>query len=483
MTTEVLLGVDVGTTDSKVLVTRTDGTEITAVATPTRWRNHGGRFIDCEPETLVSGVFALLDRAVQAAADLVGPVRPVGVGITGMAEAGVLFDAAGAPAHPIIAWFDPRGGDEILQLPQQVLAEFSGRTGLPVSPLCTVAKLCWMRGEGTDLATHTWLNVPEYLAHRLGGVRAAEMSLIARTGLLDQDTEQLWPEMLDSLGATASLVARKVPAGTPLGRIGGPDAPASLHGAVVTVAGHDHPVAAVGCGVVGASEVFDSFGTAEALVRTVDGNLDFAARERLGIEGINSVHHVLEGRRLLLGGTKAGLLLRRTINMLGAGDPARRAELDDEACRIADENPGAVDGIAVTGALNADGTLRITATADDITPGKLWHAVLTHGIAEAARCLHLMEREVGPTSAAVVAGGWIRMASVRRSKQDSLPSVRFSDRSQAGAFGASMFAAHAYLHSENLRGAGDHTGVAVDNPVGPSERFAAEYTATALSTS
>ncbi|WP_196073325.1 FGGY-family carbohydrate kinase [Nakamurella alba] len=481
MSIDILLGVDVGTSDSKVLVTRLDGSEITAVATPTVWRNHGGKFTDCDASTLADGVFGLLGRAVAAATDLVGPVTVAAVAITGMAEAGVLLDADNRPVHPVLAWFDPRGGEEMLRLPQELLTEFCGRTGLPVSALCTVAKLAWMREQGTDLAAHRWLNVPEYLAFRLGGEQVGEMSLVARTGLMDQDTETLWPEMLEALGATADLIAPLVPAGTPLGRISGNDVPTALHGAVVTVAGHDHPVAAVGCGVVGSAEVFDSFGTAEALVRTVDGNLAFDARERLGREGINSVHHVLEGRRLLLGGTKAGLLLRRTLNMLGAGEPSRRAELDAAAVAAAEQYPGAVPGISVSGALNADGTLKITATGDDITPGMLWHAVVAHGIDEAARCLELMEREVGPTSAAVVAGGWMRMQSVRRSKQDSLPDVRFSDRSQAGAFGASMFAAHAHAHAENLRAAGDPTGVAVTVPVGPSEQFAADYTRTTRS--
>ena len=59
--TPVLLGVDVGTSDSKVLVTTVQGQEITSVSTPTSWRNHGGSFTDTDPEALVAGVFALLE--------------------------------------------------------------------------------------------------------------------------------------------------------------------------------------------------------------------------------------------------------------------------------------------------------------------------------------------------------------------------------------------------------------------------------------
>jgi sugar (pentulose or hexulose) kinase len=476
----VLLGVDVGTSDSKVLVTTLQGQEITAVSTPTSWRNHGGTFTDTDPEMLAAGVFALLDRAATEARAKVGPVTVEAIAITGMAEAGVLLDESGTALYPILAWFDPRGGAEIRQLPAELLAEFCGRTGLPVSALATIAKLAWMRSQGTELAGKQWLNVPEFLVHRLGGVRASEMSLAARTGLLDQDSGELWPDALAAIQAPASLIPPLVVAGTPLGRATGPAVPPAVHGAVLTIAGHDHPVAAVGCGTTGAHEIFDSFGTAEALVRSVEGNLDRDARDRLASAGVNSVHHVLAGRRLLLGGTKAGLLLRRTLDMLGAGSGERRNELDGAACGLAEaaalSGSPATEGVAVRGAANDDGTLRISVTTDSVTPAAIWLATLDHGVDEAARCLDLMAAEIGPATAVVVAGGWTRMKSVRRSKAASLPNVRFSDRSQAGAFGATMFAAHAAIVAAGLSSTGDHSANSVLAPNGPSAQFAARYT-------
>jgi sugar (pentulose or hexulose) kinase len=476
----ILLGVDVGTSDSKVLVTTLDGREITAVSTPTSWRNHGGTFTDTDPEQLVAGVFTLLGRAVAEAASKLGPVLVSAIAVTGMAEAGVLLDESGDPTYPILAWFDPRGGTEIAHLPADLLAEFCGRTGLPISSLATIAKLAWMRSQGTELRGKQWLNVPEFLVHRLGGVRASEMSLAARTGLLDQDSSELWPQALAAIDADRSLIPPLVVAGTPLGRAGGRAVPSVLHGAVLTIAGHDHPVAAVGCGTTGVDEIFDSFGTAEALVRSVEGNLDREARDRLASAGVNSVHHVLAGRRLLLGGTKAGLLLRRTLDMLGSGTGERRNELDEAACALADSasatGSSATQGISVRGAANNDGTLRISVTSDAVSPAAVWLATLDHGVEEAARCLDLMAAEIGPATAVVVAGGWARMESVRRSKAASLPNVRFSDRSQAGAFGATMFAAHAASVAAQLSTTGDSSANLVLTPNGPSAEFAARYT-------
>lgn len=478
-TTAIVLGIDVGTSDSKVLATTPTGTEIGVVSAPTIWRNHSGTLTDMDPEVLVEGLFRLLERAVDQAVERVGPVSVRAIAVTGMAEAGVLLDEEGSALYPIIAWFDPRGRAEMFSLPAPVIDQFPGRTGLPVSALATIAKLAWMRGRGTVLRGRQWLSVPEFVVHRLGGVRSSEMSLVARTGLLDQDSGELWPEALAAIEADSSLIPPLVVAGTPLGRAGGPTVPPVLHGAVLTVAGHDHPVAAVGSGMVGADEVFDSFGTAEALVRSMPGTLDRAARERLASAGVNVVHHVLAGRRVLLGGTKAGLLLRRTLDLLGAGSGARRGELDQAACALQDAiaaGTADLDGIRVRGAANDDGTLHIDVTTDSVSPAAMWLAILDNGIEEAARALDLMAAEIGPADAVVVAGGWTRMASVRRAKAESLPRVRFSDRSQAGAFGATMFAAHAANVADILSRTGDASGNSVHSPQGPSEAFAARYT-------
>ena len=265
-------------------------------------------------------------------------------------------------------------------------------------------------------------------------------------------------------------------AGTPLGRVNssrGP-VPDDLVGAVLTVAGHDHPVAAVGCGVVGADELFDSFGTAEALVQTVPDSLDFSARERLARNGIDAVHHVLSGRRALLGGTKAGLLLRRVLRLLGADNPDGRESLDEQAMALG-AGGVAVQGLQVSGAANDDGVLKIVAGADEVTPAALWQAAIDHAVAEAQECLTHMAREIGPAGATVVAGGWIRMRSIRAAKEQSLPHVRFSDRSQAGAFGAALFAAHAVGRADQLAIDGDNSAVEVNRPTGPAPHFAAAF--------
>ena len=220
--------------------------------------------------------------------------------------------------------------------------------------------------------------------------------------------------------------------------------------------------------------MFDSFGTAEALVRTVPGLLPAAARERLAGQGIDAVPHVLPGRQVLLGGTKAGLVLRRTLRMLGADDRAdRRRELDEAAEALRPDFDGA--GITVAGAENREEFLRVEVTSDEITPAVWWLATLAHAGAEAQACLDRMAAEIGPAVSAVVAGAGPRMASVRAAKLAGLPGVRFSDRTQAGAFGAALFAASALEAAERRAARGDRSGLAIDDAPGTSPEFAARF--------
>lgn len=466
--TTVLLGIDVGTTHSKVLATTEDGTEITVQSQRTHWTTRPGGLVETDGIALVDAVIELAAQAVRAAGDRLGPVRVGGLAVTGMAESGVLLDSDGRAHSPVIAWFDPRGRDELAGIPQQLREAFPAVTGLPLGPQTTLAKLLWLQQSGTDLGAGQWLHVPELIVHRLGGRPVAETSLLARTGLFDQGTGELWPQALDLLGVGAELMPPQVPAGACVGIAGGPHCPAELHGAALAVAGHDHPVAAVGCGAVGPGEVFDSFGTAQVYLRTLDQPVDPDRRARLVAAGVNAVRHAVPGRWHLLGGTKAGLLMRRTLALLGVVDDAGRAALDAAALDAADTDTTGV--VEVSGAANDDGTLRITAVSDDVSPALLWLATVRHGITEANRLLAAMTAEFGPASAAVVAGGWTRMESVRREKQRSLPQVRFTHRAQAGAFGAAAFAAFAaFAHRSISPHSACGPGVCGPGAAGPTQ--------------
>jgi sugar (pentulose or hexulose) kinase len=451
VTTDVVLGLDVGSTNVKVLATTTDGEELhlTSVATP--WVTLPGGRTEMSAADLVEVVAALLQRSLGEIEERYGPVRVTGVGVSGMAESGALLDGDGRVAAPVMAWFDPRGGAEIEATPDDFRAEFPRRTGLPVTALASIAKLLHLQGNGVAPSGHSWLNVPELVVHGLGGDRVRELSLASRTGLLDQDTGDVWPRALQVLGVDPGLLPPPVHAGDVCGRAGtravlGASTwtlPEQVSGAALTVAGHDHLVAAVAAGAVHGGQLYDSIGTAEALVRVLDTQLTADARERLAGLGINVLRHVVRDRSIMLVGTRSGLLLRRVLQLVGATDHDGRVALDRAVMALPLGGGPAAASVQVTGARNDDGVLRVRASGDGLSPAVFFAAVLEHGTRVCLDLLAEMHREVPAPDRTLAGGGWTRMECVRRARSAALPQVSYSPRSEDTAYGAALFGAYA----------------------------------------
>ncbi|WP_265522298.1 FGGY-family carbohydrate kinase [Oerskovia flava] len=440
---ELVAGLDLGSTGIKILVTDRDGRTLLVRQRPTPWVGGPAGTTDMLADDLVATVEALLADVADALVHDVGLESPrvASVAVAGMGETGFVIAGDGTVLSPGIAWFDPRGEPQVAALPDGFRARFAGRTGLPWGVQVTLAKLLYLRDSGVPLAGSRWANLPEYLAHVLGGRLVGELSLTSRTGLLDQDTGAPWGEALDLLGVGPGFLPELVEAGTPLGEMAGARVPEMFQGASLTVAGHDHLVSAVSGGLV-ADAYHVSMGTAEVLLRVVDGPLTADVRRRLAGALVNCVHHVVPGQHVLVAGVKTGLLMRRSLQLFGIDDAARRAELDEQVVRLGAGSalaPGAVD---VTGARNDDGVLGLTVRADGVTPAEAFLAVLQHGNDEIRRLVEVMDRELPPATSTLLTGGWAGMESVRTARAAVLPGVRVSSRTQDTAHGAAGFAAH-----------------------------------------
>ena len=435
-----LAGLDMGSTSIKLLLATPEGEEVLVVSRRSPWTS----LENGQAEMLAEQVIAVVhELAAEADRTLTDNYRIEALGVSGMAEAGVLLDAVDQPLAPIMAWFDPRGGAEILATPVEFRDEFPGRTGLPVGPLASLSKLLYLQSTGIDLGGTTFLNVPEFIVRALGGPRVAEYSLVSRTGLIDQDDTSVWPAAFDVLGASEDLLAERVGAGAPLGALTDERMPAAFRGAILTVAGHDHLVSAVAAGATDSDQIYDSMGTAEAMVRVLDASLPFDARERLAQEGINTVRHVLPGKYVLLAGTKSGLLMRRMLQLLGINDLAGRDALDATVMSLPVTGTVAPGGLVVSGAANDDGVLKMVANSDGLTPAELFTAVLLHGNDVCDHLMSVMDREVPAPRSTLLTGGWSRMASVVRARQVVLPEVTVSHYQESTAYGAALFAAFA----------------------------------------
>jgi sugar (pentulose or hexulose) kinase len=417
-------GIDLGSTGIKLLVTDEAGGELAGAQVPTPWRPGPDGTAELDADELLGCVRELLGRA---------GTRLDAIAIAGMGETGMLIDDRGRAVARAYAWFDPRGAEQAAAFPGEIRDEFAGRTGLPLGAQVSVSKLAHLRDQGLDLAGLRWLNLPEFVAAALGGRVAAEPSLTSRTGLIDQDTGRPWPAMLRALGVGDDFLPPPADAGASWGETG--------DGARLTVAGHDHLVAAEAGGGLPADHYHVSMGTAEVLLRVIDAPLGFEARRRLAGFLINEVRHVVPGKHVLVAGVKTGLLLRRALQSAGITDRAGRDALDAAVMALPYHGALPAGAIEVAGARNDDGVLKLTLRGDGAGPAEVFGAVLRHSNDEIAELIRAMDRELPPAVSATLTGGWAGMAAVRRARSRVLPALSVSDRDQETAYGATRVAA------------------------------------------
>lgn len=411
-----------------------DGRSLGEASVETPWDVGAGGETDMDVERLTRDFIGLVAELVET----IG-TKPIGIGITGMAETGVVVDEHGAARHRAFAWFDQRGAAELDDVPPNIRETFAGTTGLALKAECSLSKLLWLQAQGFTInAGDVWLNAQEFLGFRLTGTRATEPSLASRTALWDQDGRP-WTQALDLIGASEDFIPPFVAAGTSLGVVGD-GWPESMQGAVVTVTGHDHLVAAIGSGAVGSNQLFNSCGTADVLVRSVPWVIDADSRAQLVAGGLSVGRHALGGYTAVLGATRFGLVMERVMAMLGVHDHAQRARLVDAWRTEGPGNEGSGnDVVSVSEPGGWVNEVRVS-LHDTCTPDQVVAAAIDYGIHSMRGCLETMTSVTGPSDQVIAGGGWAQLDGVLRAKGSLLADLSRSTVSQPGVRGAAAFA-------------------------------------------
>lgn len=267
----VCLGIDVGTTNTKVALVSLGGSgiEVRALATAAT----------PEPGAL-KGVLLALVRDV-----LAGSPPPDAVGVASMAETGVPLAADGVPLGPWVRWTAQHAAAEADALAARLGWEnLVAATGVRPSAKVPLAAWAWLRAHQPDRwrAMARWAGVADLAAFLLTGRLVTDHTLAGRTMAyrLDAGLTAFDPGLT---AFDADLLAEVGLRPAQMPEVGGPPAgvrdPAFVGcglraGTPVVVAGHDHAVGSYACGVREPGDVADSLGTAEAVMTIVAGAPD-----------------------------------------------------------------------------------------------------------------------------------------------------------------------------------------------------------------
>ena len=162
----------------------------------------------------------LLGSVLGAVADALGQAGAswadvAGIGLAAQTETFVVWErGSGRPVYPAISWRDSRAAglcDELRRAGHE--AEIRARTGLPLQPAFSAAKLSWLLGSVPGARRRAaagdllFGDVNSWLTWNLsGGVHVTEPSMAARTMLFSLATSAWDPALLDLFGIPAPIL-------------------------------------------------------------------------------------------------------------------------------------------------------------------------------------------------------------------------------------------------------------------------------------
>ena len=425
---DLLIGIDVGTTRIKALAVTPSGDVVGEAAHTTPWR-HEGACADVDAQVLAATAMQVASATLD---DRRSPAHATvrGIGVTGIAEAGALLDAAGQPCAPILAWYDPRGLDAPIRAVVS-REEFWRTCGIRLNSKPSLAKVLYLYdaipGARDRAARH--LGVADWVVHAMGGDQVAERSLVSRSGLYDVLADRRWPVATELVG---DLVApRIIWAGESAGHATDA-APERLRGAALTVAGLDHESAAFAMGAMRTGVLTDSLGTAEALLRMFEP-VDADTVERFVARDIGMGWGIVPGYLCLVAGLLTGLSLERMSALLGITDRDARRRVSERAL-LADRStePFAVAEVSHEG-------LTLVGVTEGLTPALAWRAAVEELTARSTEVIDFISHELGPHTEAMVTGGWSHDPMVASAKRIQLGDYATAHIDEAAALGAAYF--------------------------------------------
>jgi len=266
----IALGIDIGTTHTKVLALDIElGRTLAIEAAPAPVRRDADGDLR-RPAKVLETVVELLTRVVVRLDDASSIVA---LSAASVGEEVVLLDARQQPVGDTIAWYDPRGFEQAEAYLDGPGRDMALTRRWPPDATFSLFQLMWLREHRADAydAASSWTDLGDYVLCGLGGEPVMDWTHASRAGAFDL-VKRAWDH--DSIKAAGLDIAfpRLVASGTVVGSVSPEVAQRTgLPGDVSIVSGgHDHLCAAYGAGVRSSSELFLSAGTSEAHLALVD---------------------------------------------------------------------------------------------------------------------------------------------------------------------------------------------------------------------
>lgn len=297
-----ILGIDQSTAGTKALLFSGQGDILDRCDFPHRQKISDNGWISHDPMEIYGNVLSSVRQLLNATG--IDTRKIAAIGISNQRETAMVWDReTGQPIHDAVVWQCGRAADICATL-QPHAAEIQARTGLPLSPYFSAAKIAWIldhagQNSGRDLCAGT---MDSWLVFKLTGQFRTDYSNASRTQLFNLHTlswdpalcalfgipQTLLPELTDSNGNFGStdlegLLAAPVPIRGVLG-----DSHGALFGQGCLLPGMAKATYGTGSSVmmhVGTQPIFSKSGLVTSLAWRMDGKADFVLEGNINYTG------------------------------------------------------------------------------------------------------------------------------------------------------------------------------------------------------
>ena len=262
MRSDVVVGLDIGTTSTVAVVMRPGGEVLASASRPARLFSPQPGFAEADPAEWWDNACATLREAIGASG-----VTPAGVCATGMLPVLVLLDEAGRPLRRSLQQNDARCVRELEEISAEIdEAAFLAATGQGVTQQLVAPKLHWIARHEPEIfarAKHV-LGSYDYINARLTGRLTVERNWALEAGFVSLATHALDWKLTALSGLPASAFPSLVSAHERIGAVSAEAAAATglPVGAAVFGGAADHIASALAAGLTDAGDVLLKFGGA-----------------------------------------------------------------------------------------------------------------------------------------------------------------------------------------------------------------------------
>ena len=284
MNDKYLLGIDLGTSGTKTVLFRQDGTAVASSTVEYPLSQPENGWAEQAPEDWWNAAVQTIGAVLKKSG--VSPDAIAALGISGQMHGLVMLDEAGEVLRPCIIWADQRTGKECEEITEIIGAKrMIEITANPALTGFTAGKIRWVQKHQPEIyAKCRHILLPkDYLRYKLTGDFATEVSDASGMQLLDVPNRCWSDEVLQKLGIDKSYLGKvyESPEVTgPISALASKITGLSEKTLVVGGAG-DNAAAAVGTGVVADGRAFTTIGTSGVV---------FAHTDKLAIDPQGRVH-------------------------------------------------------------------------------------------------------------------------------------------------------------------------------------------------